>query len=42
VVIPPLFGAFGAVLGLSPVFWTCGVLLTTGSWLNRRPADKQN
>ncbi|MGH8616953.1 MAG: MFS transporter [Burkholderiales bacterium] len=41
-VIPPLFGAFGAVLGLSPVFWTCGVLLTTGSWLNRRPAEKQN
>lgn len=35
VVIPPIFGAFGAVLGLSPVFWTCGVLLTTGSWLNR-------
>ncbi len=42
VVIPPLFGAFGAVLGLSPVFWTCGVLLTTGSWLNRRTTAKQN
>jgi MFS family permease len=42
VVIPPLFGAFGAVLGLSPVFWTCGVLLTTGSWLNRRPTVKRN
>ncbi len=38
VVIPPLFGAFGAALGLGPIFWTCGVLLTTGSWLNRRGA----
>jgi MFS family permease len=38
VVIPPLFGAFGAALGLAPIFWICGVLLTTGSWLNRRGA----
>ncbi len=42
VVIPPLFGAFGAALGLAPVFWTCGVLLTTGSWLNRRTTAKPN
>jgi MFS family permease len=38
VVIPPLFGAFGTALGLAPIFWICGVLLTTGSWLNRRGA----
>ena len=42
VVIPPLFGAFGAVLGLAPVFWTCGVLLTTGSWINRRGKNKSD
>jgi len=35
VVIPPVFGAFGAVVGLGPVFWTCAVLLTGGSYLNR-------
>jgi MFS family permease len=35
VFIPPVFGAFGAVLGLAPVFWTCAMLLGGGSYLNR-------
>lgn len=38
VLIPPVFGAFGSVIGLGPVFWTCGLLLTGGSYLNRRAA----
>jgi MFS family permease len=36
VVIPPVFGAIGAGLGLAPVFWTCSLLLAGGSLLNRR------
>jgi MFS family permease len=36
VVIPPVFGAVGTALGLAPVFWTCGMLLAGGSYLNRR------
>ena len=35
VVIPPVFGAVGAALGLAPIFWTCAMLLGTGSWLTR-------
>lgn len=35
VVIPPVFGALGTVLGIAPVFWTCAMLLGGGSWLNR-------
>ncbi len=36
IVIPPVFGAFGAVLGLAPVFWTCAMLMGVGAGLNRR------
>ncbi len=39
VVIPPVFGALGTVLGLAPVFWTCAMLLGSGSWLNREPRE---
>jgi MFS family permease len=38
VVIPPVFGAFGAVLGLAPVFWTCAMLMGGGAALNRKGA----
>jgi len=36
VVIPPVFGALGTVLGVAPVFWTCGMLMGGGAALNRR------
>ena len=36
VVIPPLFGAIGASLGIAPIFWTCAMLMGGGSLLNRR------
>jgi hypothetical protein len=35
VVIPPLFGAVGAMLGLAPIFWTCAALQAGGSALAR-------
>jgi cytochrome c-type biogenesis protein CcmH/NrfF len=35
VVLPPLFGAFGAALGLAPVFWICAMLLGGGTLLHR-------
>ncbi|MGZ5117928.1 MAG: MFS transporter [Burkholderiales bacterium] len=35
VVIPPVFGAVGAALGLAPIFWTCAMLLGCGSALTR-------
>ena len=35
VVIPPVFGAVGAALGLAPIFWTCAMLLGGGSALTR-------
>jgi cytochrome c-type biogenesis protein CcmH/NrfF len=35
VVIPPVFGAVGAALGLAPIFWTCTMLLGGGSALAR-------
>lgn len=35
VVLPPLFGAFGAVLGLAPVFWICAMLLGGGASMHR-------
>lgn len=40
VVIPPVFGAIGAGLGLAPIFWSCAVLLGGGSLLNRRKTDQ--
>jgi MFS family permease len=36
VVVPPVFGALGAVLGLAPVFWTCAMLMGGGAVLNRK------
>ena len=36
VVIPPAFGALGAVLGVAPVFWICAMLMGGGAALNRR------
>lgn len=36
VFIPPIFGAFAALVGLAPVFWTCAVVLSGGALLNRR------
>jgi MFS family permease len=35
VVIPPVFGAVGAALGLAPIFWTCAMLLGGGAALTR-------
>lgn len=35
VVLPPLFGAFGAALGLAPVFWICAMCLGGGASLHR-------
>jgi MFS family permease len=34
--VPLVFGALGATVGLTPVFWSVGVCLTTGGWLNKR------
>ena len=35
VVIPPVFGAVGAALGLAPIFWTCAMLLGGGAAITR-------
>ena len=40
VVIPPVFGALGAVMGVAPVFWTCAMLMGGGAALNRRGGSK--
>lgn len=34
-VIPPVFGAVGAALGLAPIFWTSAMLLAGGAALTR-------
>jgi MFS family permease len=36
VVIPPVFGALGAFIGMAPVFWTCAMLMAGGAGLNGR------
>lgn len=36
VVIPPLFGALGAAMGLAPVFWLCAVALSGGAAMHAR------
>ncbi len=36
VVIPPVFGALGSVIGVAPVFWTCAMLMGGGAALNRK------
>jgi MFS family permease len=38
VVVPLAFGALGATVGLTPVFWSVGVCLATGGWLTKRAA----
>jgi MFS family permease len=40
VVIPPVFGALGTVLGLAPIFWTCAVLMGAGATINTRRKAK--
>jgi uncharacterized BrkB/YihY/UPF0761 family membrane protein len=39
--IPPVFGALGAALGLAPVFWTCAMLMGGGAALNRVSATSR-
>jgi cytochrome c-type biogenesis protein CcmH/NrfF len=41
VMIPPVFGALGAALGLAPVFWTCAMLMGGGAALNRVSATSR-
>ncbi len=36
VAVPLTFGALGATVGLTPVFWSVGVCLATGGWLSKR------
>ena len=35
--MPLLFGALGAALGMTPVFWTMAVALLVSGWLVRKP-----
>ncbi len=34
--VPLVFGALGATVGLTPVFWSVGLCLATGGWLTKR------
>jgi MFS family permease len=36
VAVPLAFGALGATVGLTPVFWSVGVCLATGGWFSKR------
>jgi len=38
VAVPLVFGALGATVGLTPVFWAVGASLAAGGYLARRPA----
>jgi predicted MFS family arabinose efflux permease len=38
VVIPPVFGAVGAIMGVAPIFWTCALLVGGGAWVTRPKA----
>jgi MFS family permease len=38
VAVPLAFGALGTIVGLSPVFWSVGAVLTAGGFLARRGA----
>jgi hypothetical protein len=40
VAVPLVFGALGASVGLSPVFWSVGACLATGGFLARRAAAR--
>jgi MFS family permease len=42
IVIPPVFGAVGTVLGVAPIFWVCSTLLCGGAWINRGPAVRRD
>jgi MFS family permease len=36
VVVPPLFGAVGALIGgVAAIFWSCALIMGGGSWINR-------
>lgn len=35
VIIPPAFGVIGAAMGVAPIFWTCAMIMGSGTWLNR-------
>lgn len=35
VVVPPIFGAVGATMGIAPIFWTCALLVGGGAWITR-------
>ena len=35
--MPLLFGALGAALGMTPVFWTMAIALAVGGWVLRKP-----
>jgi MFS family permease len=41
VVIPPLFGALGAVIGVAPIFWLCATALASGSAMNAKQAARK-
>ncbi len=36
VAVPLTFGALGATVGLTPVFWSVGLCLATGGWFTKR------
>jgi hypothetical protein len=37
VCLPLTFGALGAVIGITPLFWAYAVCMALGGWLNRQP-----
>ena len=42
VVVPPLFGAVGALIGgVAAIFWSCALIMGGGSWINRASARKE-
>lgn len=40
--VPLAFGALGATVGLTPVFWSVGLCLATGGWLTKRGNRRPN
>ncbi len=41
VVVPPVFGVIGTVIGgVAPIFWTCALIMGGGSWINRGNARR--
>ncbi len=39
VVVPPMFGVIGSLLGMAPIFWTCAVVMGSGAYLNYQPKN---